>query len=77
MKEIQLLRYVSPMGMCSGSHRPPPSKSQLTRSGKHHIDKGRIQLPLPPIYPPSTPAAPKTTAPNLGLIPPLYCVRGS
>ncbi|KAK5886114.1 hypothetical protein CesoFtcFv8_017186 [Champsocephalus esox] len=42
MKEIQLLCDVIPMGMCSSSHHPPP-KSQLTRSGKHHIDKGRIQ----------------------------------
>ncbi|AWP16662.1 Hypothetical protein SMAX5B_000431 [Scophthalmus maximus] len=48
----------------------------LTHSGKRHIDMGRIQPPLPPSILGPPPTGPKTMAPNLGLIPPLYCVRG-
>lgn len=69
MKEIQLLCYVIPIGMCSGSHHPPPNPispflGTPYRQGLH------------PSAPASTPTVPKTMAPNLGLISPLYCARG-
>lgn len=60
MKEIQLLCYVIPMEMDSGSHHPPPNPSAPIlgtpyRQGPH------LTAPAP-IYPTSTPTAPKTTA---------------
>lgn len=58
MKEIQLLCYVIPMGMCSGSHRPPPP-IPAHPFWERHIDKGRIQLPLPPSILPPPPQPPK------------------
>lgn len=55
MKEIQLLCYVIPMEMCSGSHRPPnPSSDTL---GTAHRQGPHLTAPAP-IYPTSTPTGP-------------------
>lgn len=57
-RRIQLLRYVIPMGMCSGSHPPPLEFSS-------HILGTPSNRPLPPsILPPPPTGPPKTTAPR-------------
>ncbi|CAJ1073802.1 unnamed protein product [Xyrichtys novacula] len=69
MKEIQLLCYVIPMGMCSGF---PPTLPPIPAQPfwEHHIDKGRI-------YPP--PQAPKNHGPQTSASSPLsiVCVGSS
>lgn len=57
MKEIQLLCYVIPMGMCSGSHHPPPSLSS-TILGTPYRQEPHPTVPAP-TYPPPQPLKPR------------------
>lgn len=69
MKEIQLLCYVIPIGMCLGSHQPSPPVPAHPFL-EHHIDKGSI-------YPP--PQAPENHGPQTSASSPhsIVCVGSS